>query len=472
MKNQFKKKFTLFCIIFLVLTIIAPIINAISVNQTSEESNLTFLEDSYDLLIITPKQFEISTQDLVDHKNQLGVKTKLVTLDQVYEEMFWHGRDEPEKIKYFIKNAVEEWNIKYVLLVGYFRLMPIRYVYNDESFLGYLEPFFISELYYADIYDQNGNFSSWDYNNNGVFGEWKGENAQDRDIDLYPDVFVGRLACRNSIELKTMIDKIIKYETQTYDSDWFNKIVVIAGDTYPDGQYPFPTPDYEGEENAKTVLSYMPGFTNTSLFTSDETLTGSEDVINAINQGCGFLFFDGHANPMSWSTHAPNSTAWVDGLSTKDMTKLSNGYKLPVCVVGGCHNLQFDVNLLNLLKEPFKSLVYGTCAYECWGWKLTRKIGGGSIATIGCSGLGMTKEDKTTQEGASDYIDPQFFYEYGINGTDILGQLWGKAISNYLDKFPIDWDTPSSWDYAYDAKTVQQWVLFGDPSLKIGGYPE
>ena len=472
MKNQFKKKFTLFCIIFLVLTIIAPIINAISVNQTSEESNLTFLEDSYDLLIITPKQFEISTQDLVDHKNQLGVKTKLVTLDQVYEEMFWHGRDEPEKIKYFIKNAVEEWNIKYVLLVGYFRLMPIRYVYNDESFLGYPEPFFISELYYADIYDQNGNFSSWDYNNNGVFGEWKGENAQDRDIDLYPDVFVGRLACRNSIELKTMIDKIIKYETQTYDSDWFNKIVVIAGDTYPDGQYPFPTPDYEGEENAKTVLSYMPGFTNTSLFTSDETLTGSEDVINAINQGCGFLFFDGHANPMSWSTHAPNSTAWVDGLSTKDMTKLSNGYKLPVCVVGGCHNLQFDVNLLNLLKEPFKSLVYGTCAYECWGWKLTRKIGGGSIATIGCSGLGMTKEDKTTQEGASDYIDPQFFYEYGINGTDILGQLWGKAISNYLDKFPIDWDTPSSWDYAYDAKTVQQWVLFGDPSLKIGGYPE
>jgi len=152
------------------------------------------------------------------------------------------------------------------------------------------------------------------------------------------------------------------------------------------------------------------------------------------------------------------------------MTRLFNGYKLPVCVVGGCHNLQFDVNLLNILKDPRTAIWYGVGAYECWGWKLTRKIGGGSIATIGCSGLGMTKEDKNSQEGASDYLDPQFFYEYGMNNTDILGELWGKAISNYIDAFPIDWNTNSSWDYAYDAKTVQQWILLGDPSLKIGGY--
>ena len=84
--------------------------------------------------------------------------------------------------------------------------------------------------------------------------------------------------------------------------------------------------------------------------------------------------------------------------------------------------------------------------------------------------IGMTKEDKSSLDGASDYLDSQFFYEYGINGTDILGEAWGNAISNYLVKYPIDWNTKSSWDYAYDAKTVQQWVLLGDPSLKIGGY--
>jgi len=470
MKNKHQTVLILLLIGFLLSTSTIPIINAqIIKNQSNKNPVITKNENIYDLLIITPKQFEKTLQPLINHKNKHGMKTKMVTLDKVYEEMFWHGRDKPEKIKYFIKKAAEEWGIKYVLLIGYFRIMPMRYVYNDES--GWGEPCFISELYYADIYDKNHSFSSWDTNNNGIFGEWKGDTAQDKNIDLYPDVYVGRLACRNKLELKIMINKIIKYETQTYGSEWFKRIITIAGDTYPDGQYPFPTPEYEGEENAKTVLSYMPGFKNTTLFTSDGTLTGPKDVIREINKGCGFLFFDGHGAPTIWSTHPPNQTTWVNGLPATKMPWLLNGYKLPVCVVGGCHNLEFDVKLLNYLKDPVKTFRHGTGVYECWGWKLTRKIGGGSIAAIGCSGLGMTKEDKESREGASDYLDPQFFYEYGINGTDILGECWGKAISNYLDRFPIDWNTPSSWDYAYDAKTVQQWILLGDPSLKIGGYP-
>ncbi|MGF3555146.1 MAG: hypothetical protein ACQXXF_07790, partial [Thermoplasmatota archaeon] len=56
------------------------------------------------------------------------------------------------------------------------------------------------------------------------------------------------------------------------------------------------------------------------------------------------------------------------------------------------------------------------------------------------------------------------------NGTRILGDAWGHSITNYLNNYPINWSTPSSKDYAIDAKTVQEWVLFGDPSLRIGGY--
>jgi hypothetical protein len=84
----------------------------------------------------------------------------------------------------------------------------------------------------------------------------------------------------------------------------------------------------------------------------------------------------------------------------------------------------------------------------------------------------MTKEDKASGQGASDFLDSQLFYEYGTNGTHILGEAWGNAITNYLNKYPIDWSTPAAKDSAIDAKTVQQWTLFGDPSLKIGGYPQ
>jgi len=468
-KGFFKKIISAIILIGFIFLTEFPVLNAEMINKNIIFSQNVFKKGEnsvYDLLIISPYKFLETLKPLVEYKNRNNVSTMLVSLKKVYEEEKVSGRDKPEQIKLFIRDSIEKYGIKYVLLVGYFRIIPVRYVYNSDS-----EPFFISELYYADIYDKNGSFSSWDTNNNGIFGEWKGTEAQDKDIDLYPDVYVGRLACRNILEVKIMVDKIITYETSTYDSDWFNRFVVCAGDTYPDGYYPFPTPDYEGEENAKTALSYMPGFSNTSLFTSDGSFTGPSDVINAISQGCGFLFFDGHASPIVWCTHPPNNRSWINGLRLIDMTFLRNKNMLPVCVVGGCHNNQFDVNLLNLLKDFKGSLYSSTWTPECWGWKLTRKIGGGSIATIGCSGLGLTKEDKSTQEGASDYLDSQIFYEYGINGTDILGEVWGKAISNYIDKYPINWNTNSSWDYAYDAKTVQQYVLFGDPSLKIGGYP-
>ncbi len=432
------------------------------------KNSITIQEDfqHFDLLILCPDEFSNQLQSLVNHKEKYGVSTKLETLSKVYEEMYWYGRDNAEKIKFFIKNSFDNWAIEYVLLVGSYKKMPVRYIYNQDVRSGFNEPFFISELYYADIYDSKGNFSSWDTDGDGIFGEWIDDGistqAEDKDIDLYPDVYVGRLACRNSYEVKIMVNKIINYESKTYGNNWFNKIVVAAGDTYPK------FPGNEGEENTLHVLENMSAFTPVTLWASDGSLKGPWDIISALNKGCGFLYFDGHANPFKWSTHPPeDKTTWINGLSLLSMSLLFNGLKLPVCVVGGCHNNQFDVNFEKIFEDPF---AYFTWIPECWGWKLTRKIGGGTIATIGCTGLGMTKEDKDSFSGAGDYLEPTFFWEYGVNGTQILGEAWGKTITNYLKVYPIDWNTPAAWDSAIDAKTVQQWALLGDPSLKIGGY--
>jgi hypothetical protein len=110
---------------------------------------------------------------------------------------------------------------------------------------------------------------------------------------------------------------------------------------------------------------------------------------------------------------------------------------------------------------------------ECWSWWLTRKIGGGAIATLGCTGLGYGKEDKKhpEEDGGGDLLNTLFFKEYGTQHTAILGDVWKNAVSSYLDRYPIDWTQWAFNDTALDAKTVQEWVLLGDPSLKIGGYP-
>ena len=469
-KNTYKKFFVLQVVILFISLSIAPSIFA-EIKTKNNEISYTNEDSGYKLLIITPSNYVRSLQPLVIHKNEVNMTAKLVTLNEVYKQIGSMGRDNPEKIKYYIKYAIETWGIKYVLLVGDFRQMPIRYCNNSDMWPGYPEPSFISELYYADIYDKNGNFSSWDTNGNGVYGEWLGSEAQDKNIDLYPDVYVGRLACSNNLEVQVMVNKIITYENTANNKEWFNRMVVVAGDTYPPGYYNFSTAPFEGEENTQTALNYMSGFEAIKLWTSLGTLTGPKDVINAIDNGCGFLFFEGHGNPMSWATHPPNDEHnWTNGLSTADMGNLKNKDMYPICVVGGCHNSEFDVALTNLLKDPKHAYYYGTWAPECWSWKLTRIIGGGSIATIGNTALGMSKEDKNSRQGAGDFMDVQLFYEYGVNGTRILGDAWGHAITNYLNKYPINWSTPSAKDYAIDAKTVQEWALFGDPSLRIGGY--
>lgn len=150
------------------------------------------------------------------------------------------------------------------------------------------------------------------------------------------------------------------------------------------------------------------------------------------------------------------------------MLALNNGEKLPICVIGACHNSEFNVSFFNFLKSPLEYFP----TPECWSWVLTRKSGGGAIATIGYTGLewvatyGWDNDDiPDCTQYYSGYIDNRFFHAYGVDGVDILGEACGQAITEYLDRFSgprrAKWDT----------KTPQQWLLIGDPSLKIGGYP-
>jgi len=439
----------------------------------------------YDLLLVTPEQFVDELQPLVSHKNAVGIKTIMVTLIDIFEGTYFptEGRDDAEKVKYFIKNAYDEWSISYVLLVGsrnggLFQekwLCPVRYSYCGVS--SDWETNFLSDLYFADLYDSDGQFSSWDNNGNGIFGEWTAAGALDSPIDLYPEVAVGRWACRATFEVNIMVEKTIIYENGTYGQDWFNTLLCIAGDTYPADVNP-EWEGIEGEEGTQKAMDWMPGFDYVTLWTSDGTLTGPDDVIEAISNGCGFLFFDGHGSPMSWATHPPEDhETWIDGLNIWQMRLLENGDALPVCVVGGCHNSQFNISVLNALKiwegytQWIEYLYKGETGPECWSWWLTRKIGGGSIATLGYSALGYTKEDKDFTGEASEWLDTNFFWEYGMQGTEILGDIWANVISAYLDEYPIEWNANVESPTAIDAKTAQEWILLGDPSLKIGGYP-
>ena len=95
---------------------------------------------------------------------------------------------------------VSSHNTKYVLIVGSIYHVPIRT--SNTSIFGSWHHSVLTDLYYADLYNANGSFSSWDTNNDGIYGE------TDVDIvDLYPDVHVGRIACESIEEVSIVVDK-------------------------------------------------------------------------------------------------------------------------------------------------------------------------------------------------------------------------------------------------------------------------
>ena len=429
--------------------------------------------DVYDLLIIAPKRFADSIQPLVVHKKAMGMSTRLATLHEVYHQMFWFGRDHAEKIKYFIKTAREEWGVNYVLLVGGRSSQflptwycPVRYVNVPDDW----DAEYLSDLYFADIYDANGNFSSWDSDNDGIYGEWYlGETPQDTDIDLTPDVAVGRLPCRSEKEVRIMVEKIITYETTVYTQPWFSTMLVAAGDTYPEA-YNANWTGYEGEYYGDRAIENMSGFTVTRVYTSDGSFADKKDVIREFRDGSGFVYLVGHGSPKQWGNNAPNGTSFIQGPNTNDMWRFRNKDRLPVCVVSGCHNSQFDVCLRRLFN--YSTLWKQENVPECWSERIIREPTGGAIAALGCTALGYTKEDKVSFKGGINELECAFFQAYGQDHLTVLGDTWRAAVTWYGHTYPVDWNSSAGSDSWIDTKVVQTWALLGDPSLQIGGYPQ
>ena len=392
--------------------------------------------DEYDMVILTPSEFSEKLQPLVDYKNDCGIITKLVTLDDIYNGVYFpvNGRDEQEKIKYFIKDAIEEWGITYVLLAGGENKLPVRMSYVQDG----MEVSLISDLYYADIYDANEDFCNWDSNNNDIFGEYNYEGRTDY-VDLYPDIRLGRLNFRSIDEIDDVISKIITYEsTGAYMEDWFENFIVCGGDTFED----FNNVD-EGEYLNQHAISIMDGFIPDKIWVTNERLKFAANIDNAVENGSGFLYMTGHGTYRNWATHPHNDfdTWWpIGSYYYFRVENLNNGRKLPVVVIGGCSNCQFSKD-------------------DCFGWSFIKNPNGGGIASYGNSALGWGYTGYGCTNGLTGGMELSAFRAYGDLEAETTGDLWCKALTKYLNDFGVG--SPQGY------KCVEEWQPFNDPAMHI-----
>jgi len=419
----------------------------ITVEYDSPAQPMMF-DDEYRLIVLGSDDFSDELAPLITHKNSNEVSTIFVSLDDIYGGTYFpvQGRDNQEKIKYFVKDAIENWGTSYVMLVGGSLKFPARETHVKAA-TGDSE-IFVSDLYYADIYNGTGGFCSWDSNENDVFGEydWGGSHLYD-EVDLSPDVYLGRLACINGNEVTTAVNKIITYEEdEAYTQNWFTNLVVIGGDSFPGDEDQID----EGEYVNQAVIDIMDGFIPDKLWASLGRLSGiipsgAQKINNAIDEGCGFVDFSGHGNTMIWATHPHEDdgtwlpTTYGGYLNSPHIEDLTNGDDLPIVITGACSVSKYNID------------------NDCFGWAWITNPNGGGIAHLGATGLGWAYTGEWVTEGLIEGIAIKTFEAYKDGGAITFGEMWGKAIDNYL--FP----SMEGVDY----KTVEEWQPFGDPTLAV-----
>jgi len=369
-----------------------------------------------------------------------------VTLDEIPSGV---GVDEQEDIKYFIKDAKEDWGITYLLLVGAGvedeEIFPVRNAWVQS---GNYEDYFPSDLYYADIYNSTGGFSNWDVDLDGKYAEYPTDMDN---VDAIPDLYLGKLPANNPKEVTAVVNKIIRYKAHNKMTE---KILQMGGDSFTDDNI------NEGEYANTKVMEKLPGYKTTRLWASHPNPDYDTKALTKLNIRRGlmdcvdFVDFCGHGSWASIATHPPkDEDTWVPPATIiskytgflyvdYEIYMVNNGAKLPVFILKSCSNNKYSDS------------------QNCFGWVTVCREKGGGIAAIAASGISYGATGTAIVESCTGWMEVHTFEQYGIDNNKIIGQIWGNCVTDYYTTFEDDLGL-SDW------KTLLEWSLFGDPTLVI-----
>src|SRR5262245_49949580 len=125
------------------------------------------------------------------------------------------GADPPERLKRHLYRAWKERGVRFVLLVGDADTLPVRFMVLDRvTAPAFDTAFYASDLYYADLADEAGDFDSWNASSEGFraryFGEVRGEKNKEGPINAdrvsyRPEIALGRCPVPDAASLAALV---------------------------------------------------------------------------------------------------------------------------------------------------------------------------------------------------------------------------------------------------------------------------
>jgi len=363
------------------------------------------------MLIVTDASLTDEFADLAQRRTEQGIPTEVVTVDEAIGGM--PGRDDAEKLRNYVIDYYAENGIDYLLLGGDTNLVPFRkaYAMTCEAGIHSREDSLPCDLYFGDL------DGDWDSNGNGTFGE------VDDNVDLYPELHVGRAPVENSEEAEAFVGKMGAYE-DLLQGDHLQKALFLAeilwSNPYTDS----------GESKDLIDAEHVPGwFLIAKLYES----LGNENLTNtmlALNEGTNMVNHAGHA----WysSIGVGDDYMNADHFDAID----SDGRYAAFLYSIGCWSAAFD---FDAVAEHFVTNPYGC-----------------GVAWIGNSSYGWGSPGNPTF-GYSDILDRRFFGFLFDHPDATLGELVSMAKETYIPYG--QWENVYRW-HLYDVN------LLGDPSFR------
>ncbi len=381
-------------------------------------------DDDYQVLIITGSQFQNSFQALIDISMQRGLQSELIDVNSIYTSVT--GQDEQEKIRNYIIQQYQDFNIQHVLLGGDVEIVPYRgfycYVQSGSGYESYDIP---ADLYYAAL------DGTWDDNNNGVWGEIGEE-------DLLPELAVARLPFSTQSELNKMLNKILMYQTQPVLGELTNPL--LAGENL------YNNPLTWGGDYLDLLIGYQNenGYETTGIPLDDDYLTmydrdlgtwSAADLISEINLGHPFIYHSGHSS----YNYCMRLSDWQ---ITNTNFSLVNGieHNFTLIYSHGCNAGGFDQS-------------------DCIAEEML-KIDNFAAAYVGSSRYGWFNEGQT--EGPSAHLNREFVDALYNDRINLIGQT---NQDSKIETAP--WVTaPGQWE-----EGALRWTFYGTNVLSDAVLP-
>jgi len=270
------------------------IFSDIFLNYTRDGDRMSRLPQIRDeMLILCCDSFCGEMRDFVIHKNNMGLKTRLVSLNRV-------GNSVSDIASFIQEEYNTNENLVYVLFVGDIEKIPSFSIQNWES----------SDYFDPNLYPNDYILKASDPSYGLVSGN-----------DEYPDLIVGRFPARTKDDVKSMVLRSISHEN-IVEHQWFHVGMGIASN---EG---FNTRDnIVMHEITDTLLSGH--FSEiVELFDgvgSDPTANETADLINS---GVSVINYAGHGSIDGWGT---------SHLSQVEVARLINYDRLPFVFSLACN---------------------------------------------------------------------------------------------------------------------------------------